>query len=119
MNDSQVGRDLYRTRVLTPGDVTLVFSVRLTPFLTITEFFSTLWRGVNISTITSSIPIIWSLRHYPRFFRYTVLLSSGEVVLCADPGPSNLGIIFVLSLYHFERSCSALSGHFRLLWTLL
>ncbi len=56
-NDSRVGRDLYRTRVLAPDDVTLVFSVRLVPFLTITEFFSAQWRGVNISTIASSIPI--------------------------------------------------------------
>ncbi len=39
-NDSRVGRDLYRTRVLAPGDVTLEFSVRLAPFLTLTEFFS-------------------------------------------------------------------------------
>ncbi len=58
----------------------------------------------------------WSLR-YPRFFRYTVLLFSGEVVLCADPdglcsGPSNLGIIFVLSIYHFEHSCSAFVASF-------
>ncbi len=56
-NDSRVGRDLYFTKVLSPGDVTLAFSVRLVPFLTLTEFFSAQWRGVNISTIVSSIPI--------------------------------------------------------------
>ncbi len=36
---------------------------------------------------------------------------------CADPGglcsgPSNLGIIFVLSIYHFELSCSAFLASF-------
>jgi hypothetical protein len=58
----------------------------------------------------------WSLRH-PRFFRYEILLSSGEVALCSDPdglcsGPSNLGIILLLSIYHFEHSCSAFVASF-------
>ncbi len=52
-NDFRVGRDLYRTRVLAPDDVTLTFSVRLVPFITLTEFFSAQWRGVNISSIAS------------------------------------------------------------------
>ena len=58
----------------------------------------------------------WSLRH-PRFFRYAVFLSSGEVVLCADPGglcsgPSQIWGFFILSFYHFERSCSAFVASF-------
>ena len=77
--------------------------------------------GLGFSLLTTSpkcSPFDWrSLRHYPRFFRYVVLLSSGEVVLCADPGgpcsgPSNLGIIFVLSIYHVEHSCSAFVASF-------
>ncbi len=48
-NDSRVGRDLYRNRVFAPGDVTVVFSVQLAPFLTFTEFFSAQLCGVNPS----------------------------------------------------------------------
>jgi hypothetical protein len=79
---------------------------------TFTDFFlhSVTRREYLINRVVQFLSA-WSLRH-PRFFRYAVLLSSGEVVLCADPvglcsGPSNLGIIFVLSIYHFERSCPA------------
>ena len=50
-NDSRVAKDLHRTRVLAPGNVTLAFSVRLAPFLTLTAFFSAQLRDVNISSI--------------------------------------------------------------------
>jgi len=67
---------------------------------------------------------VWSLRH-PRFFRYAVFLSSGEVVLCADPGglcsgPSQIWGFFLYCHFIISNALAQLlSRHFRLLWPLL
>jgi hypothetical protein len=90
-NDSRVGRDLYRTSVLAPGDVTLEFSVRLVPFLTFTEFFSSQWRGVNISTIVSSIPIRVESTTLSTVLSVRSFIVLGRVCSVCRPGRTVLG----------------------------
>ncbi len=123
-NDSRVGRDLYRTRVLAPGDVTLAFSVRLAPFITITEFFSAQWRGVNISSITS-------FNSYPCGV-YDIHGSFGTQFFCPQERlfcvPTRADGARVLQIWGLFLHCQfiisntldqLLSRHFRLLWPLL
>jgi hypothetical protein len=122
-NDSRVGRDLYRTRVLAPGDVTLSFSVRLAPFMTLTEFFSAQWRGVNISSIVS-------FNSYQRGV-YDIHCSFGTQFFCPQERlfcvPTRSDCARVLQIWGFlycqfiisNTLAQLLSRHFRLLWTLL
>jgi hypothetical protein len=123
-NDSRVARDLHRTRVLAPGNVTLAFSVRLAPFLTLTEFFSAQWHGVHISTIVSSIPI--------RVESTTLSSSFGTQFYCPQERlfcvPTRAGCARVLQIWGLflywqfiisNSIAQLLSRHFRLLWTLL
>eukprot|EP00001_Collodictyon_triciliatum_P173886 30900_1 len=55
------------------------------PFLRSLIFFRSVDRREYLIHRVVQFLSAWSLRH-PRFFRYAVFLSSGEVVLCADPG---------------------------------
>ena len=113
--DVPIRRALYWLVVLVSDDTHLTITVF--SFLLSLIFFRSVTRREHFNNRVVQFLSAWSLRHHPRIFRYAVLLSSGEVVLCADPsglcsGPSNLGNIFVLSIYHFERSCSAFVASF-------
>jgi len=101
-----------------------VFSVRLDPFLTITEFFSAQWRGVIISSIVS-------FNSYPRGV-YDIHGSFGtkfycplERLLCVPTRTDCARVLQIWGLFCYcqfiisNTLAQLLSRHFRLLWPLL